>query len=107
MADSRISPYNLNDLKNTTDDALGNYLRGLSFRQNNEKLDLRLIVGYIAVTIAAATFVADYKLGWEATKSWTAVAVAAYCVLNGIFTYILYFVEGGLIFEGAKDSKKV
>jgi hypothetical protein len=51
--------------------------------------------------------VADYKLGWEATKGWTAVAVAAYAILNGVFTYWLWFVEAGLVFEGSKDGKKV
>lgn len=107
MAQSRISPYSLNDLKNTTDDALGNYLRGLAFKQDNRKFDFRLGVGYTAVVIAAVTFVADYKLGWEATKNGTAVAVAAYAVLNGIFTYWMWFVEKGLVFEGAKDGKKV
>ena len=105
--DSRISPYSLPDLKNTTDDALGNYLRGLHFRQDNSKLDFRLIVGYVAVIIAAVTFVADYKLGWEATKVWTALAVGTYTVLNGVFTVWLYFVEAGLVFEGAKGDKKV
>lgn len=105
--ESRISPYSLPDLKNTTDDALGNYLRGLDFRQDSSKLDFRLIVGYIAVAIAAATFAADYKLGWEATKIWTAVAVAAYTALNGVFTFWLYYVEKGLVFEGSRGEKKV
>jgi hypothetical protein len=107
MADTKISPYSLPDLKNTTDDALGNYLRGIGFKQDNSKTDVKLAVGYLAVIIAGATFVADYKLGWEATKGWTAVAVAAYAVLNGVFTYWLWFVEKGIIFEGIKDGKKV
>ena len=107
MADPKISPYSLNDLKNTTDDALGNYLRGLSFKQDNSKLDTRLAVGYVSVLIAAATFAADYKLGWEATKWWTAVAVAAHAVLNGVFTYWMWFVEGGLVFEGSREGQKV
>ena len=107
MAESRISPYSLNDLKNTTDDALGNYLRGLSFKQDNRKLDIRLAVGYTAVIIAAVIFVADYKLGWEATKGWTAAAVVAYSILNGVFTYWMWGVEKGLVFEGSKDGKKV
>ena len=107
MAESKISPYSLNDLKNTTDDALGNYLRGLSFKQDNAKLDVRLAVGYTAVVIAAVIFVADYKLGWEATKGWTAVAVVAYSLLNGFFTYWMWGVEKGLVFEGARDGKKV
>lgn len=107
MAESRISPYSLNDLKNTTDDALGNYLRGLSFKQDNNKLDVRLAVGYTAVVIAAVIFAADYKLGWEATKGWTAVAVVAYAALNGFFTYWMWGVEKGLVFEGVRDGKKV
>ncbi|KXT02731.1 hypothetical protein AC578_5418 [Pseudocercospora eumusae] len=107
MADSRISPYSLNDLKNTTDDALGNYLRGLNFKQDNSKLDVRLALGYTAVIIAAATFGADYKFGWEVTKTGTAWAVAAYTLLNAALTLWLWFVEKGLIFEGAKDGKKI
>jgi hypothetical protein len=107
MAESKISPYSLNDLKNTTDDALGNYLRGLSFKQDNAKLDVRLAVGYTAVVIAAVIFAADYKLGWEATKGWTAVAVVAYTLLNGFFTYWMWGVEKGLVFEGAREGKKV
>lgn len=107
MTDSRISPYSLNDLKNTTDDALGNYLRGLKFKQDNSKLDVRLALGYTAVIVGGATFVADYKLGWEATKYWTAFAVAAYAVLNGALTYWMWAVEKGLVFEGARDGKKV
>lgn len=107
MADTKISPYSLPDLKNTTDDALGNYLRGIGFKQDNTKMDIKLVVGYLAVFIAGATFVADYKLGWEATKGWTAVAVVAYMILNGFFTYWLWFVEKGLVFEGTKDGKKV
>jgi hypothetical protein len=107
MAESKISPYSLNDLKNTTDDALGNYLRGLSFKQDNSKLDVRLALGYVSVIIAGAIFYADWKLGWEATKGWTAVAVAAYAVLNGAFTYWMWAVEKGLVFEGTKNGKKV
>lgn len=107
MADSRISPYSQNNLKNTTDDTLGNYLRGLSFKQDNSKLDVRLALGYAAVVIAAATFAADYKLGWEATKNWTAVAVAAYAVLNSGLTYWMWMVEKGLVFEGDRNGVKV
>jgi ABC-type nickel/cobalt efflux system permease component RcnA len=107
MADAKIPKYSLSDLKNSTDDALGNYLRGLSFKQDNSKLDFRLAVGYTAVVIAAATFVADYKLGWEATKTGTAVAVAAYAILNAVYTYWMWSVEKGLVFEGSKDGKQV
>ncbi len=104
MADTKISPYSLNDLKNSTDDALGNYLRSLNFKQDNSKLDFRLAVGYVAVVIAAVTFVADYKLGWDATKFGTAFAVAAYAILNGVYTYWMWAVEKGVVFEGARQG---
>lgn len=107
MAETKISPHSLNDLKNTTDDALANYLRGLHFTQDNTKLDVRLALGYVSVIIAAATFAADYKLGWEATKTWTAVAVVAYGLLNGAFTYWMWAVEKGVVFEGVKGKRKV
>ncbi|WPG98157.1 microsomal signal peptidase 25 kDa subunit-domain-containing protein [Acrodontium crateriforme] len=105
--DGKVSPYSLGDLKNTTDDALGNYLRGLSFTQDNSKLDIRLAMGYVMVVIAGAIFVADYKLGWEATKTWTAVGVAAYTLLNGAFTFWMWGVEKGLVFEGTKNGHKI
>lgn len=107
MAETKISPHSLADLKNTTDDALGNYLRGLDFKQDNIKLDVRLAIGYASVIIAAATFVADYKLGWEVTKTWTAVAVVAYALLNGAFTYWMWAVEKGCVFDGTREGRKV
>ena len=107
MSGGKISPHSLPDLKNTSDDALGNYLRGLGFAQDNTKLDTRLIIGYTSVIIAGATFAADYKLGWEVTKTWTAVAVAAYAILNGAYTYWMCAVEKGVVFEGAHKGKRV
>jgi len=107
MAETKISPHSLPDLKNTTDDALANYLRGLHFTQDNTKLDVRLAIGYASVVIAAALFAADYKLGWEATKNYTAVAVAAYALLNGAFTYWMWAVEKGCVFDGVREGKKV
>ena len=107
MAEGKISVYSQPDLKSTTDDALGNYLRGLSFKPDNTKLDVRLAIGYTAVIISAALFAADYKLGWEVTKPFTGVAVVAYMLLNGAFTYWTWLVEKGLVFEGTKDGQKV
>lgn len=105
--DPRISPWSLPDLKSTTDDALGNYLRGLKFEQDNTKLDIKLAIGYTSVIIAAVTFVADYKLGWEATKTGTAVAVAVYALLSAALQYWTWAVEKGIVFEGTRNGKKV
>ncbi|KAL1297680.1 hypothetical protein AAFC00_006232 [Neodothiora populina] len=106
--DSRISPYNLADCKNTTDDALQNYLASLpSVRQSHFHTDVKLALGYSAVIIAAVTFAYDYKLGFDATKHWTAITVAAYFILNGVFTYWIWAVEKGTVFTGDWKGRKL
>ena len=88
------------DLKNTTDDALPNYLTSLKFQQSHFLTDIRLTLGYSAVIIAAATFIFDYKLGWDETKGITFYAVIAYFLLNGALTLWIWFAEKGKIFQG-------
>ncbi|KAL8722621.1 MAG: hypothetical protein Q9225_000927 [Loekoesia sp. 1 TL-2023] len=100
MSSPKISVYSLSDLKNTTDDALPNYLTSLKFKQSHFFADVRLGLGYTAVVIAAVTFYADYKLGWDATKFWTLWAVVTYFILNGALTYWIWGVEKGRIFAG-------
>ena len=64
-------------------------------------------MGYTAVVIAAATFALDYKLGFEATKYYTTIAVAIYFLLNGAYTFWIWQVEKGLVFMGAWKGRKV
>ena len=123
--DSRISPYNVSgnlalitlqsqliltstpDCKNTTDDALQNYLNGLKFRQSHWYTDVKLGLGYTAVAIAAITFALDYKYGFEATKAFTTLAVVIYFLLNGAFTWWIWQVEKSMIYVGAWKGRKV
>jgi len=95
------------DLKNTTDDALPNYLHSLRFKQVHTQTDIRLALGYAAVAIAGALFAFDWKFGWEASKPYTAPAVAAYLILNSAFSYWLWFVEKGVVYEGEGKTGKV
>ncbi|KAI0846887.1 SPC25-domain-containing protein [Daldinia vernicosa] len=104
----RIAVHNLADLKNTSDDAIPNYLNSLKFKQDHRLIDTRLALGYGAFAIAAACFAWDYKLGFDATKYYTAAAVAAYALLNGILTYWISFVEKGTVYQGvAPDGSKI
>ncbi|KAI1647824.1 SPC25-domain-containing protein [Daldinia loculata] len=104
----RISVHNLADLKNTSDDAIPNYLNSLKFKQDHRLIDTRLALGYGAFAIAAACFAWDYKLGFEATKYYTAAAVAVYALLNAILTYWIGFVEKGTVYQGvAPDGSKI
>ncbi|KAF5013748.1 hypothetical protein FDECE_289 [Fusarium decemcellulare] len=103
-AAEKISVYNLADLKNTSDDAIPNYLNSLKFRQSHTLTDVRLALGYSAFAIAAACFVWDYKLGFESTKLYTAVAVAVYTLINTALTVWITFREKGVIYEGTSPS---
>ncbi|KAF5844207.1 hypothetical protein GGP41_004958 [Bipolaris sorokiniana] len=105
-ATQKIAVHSLPDLKSTTDDALPNYLNSLKFKQIHTSTDIRLVLGYTAVTIAGALFYYDWKFGWEASKPFTLPAVVAYFVLNSIFTYWLWFVEKGLVYEGEGKTGK-
>ncbi|TDZ22060.1 Signal peptidase complex subunit SPC2 [Colletotrichum orbiculare MAFF 240422] len=100
----RITVHNLADLKNTSDDALPNYLNSLKFTQSHTLTDVRLALGYSAFLIAAACFGWDYKFGFDSTKYYTAAAVAVYTVLNGALTAWLYFKEAGIVYEGTSPS---
>ncbi|KAI1386917.1 SPC25-domain-containing protein [Hypoxylon trugodes] len=104
----RIAVHNLADLKNTSDDALPNYLNSLKFKQDHSLVDTRLALGYSAFVIAAACFFWDYKLGFESTKYYTAGAVAIYALLNSVLTYWIGFVEKGTVYQGtAPDGTKI
>ncbi|KAI8945662.1 microsomal signal peptidase 25 kDa subunit-domain-containing protein [Xylaria longipes] len=104
----RITVHNLADLKNTSDDAIPNYLNSLKFRQDHSLVDTRLALGYGAFAIAAACFLWDYKLGFESTKWYTAAAVALYSLINGALTIWITFVEKATVYQGtAADGTKI
>jgi len=104
MTNPTIQVYSLPDLKNTTDDALPNYLTSLKFEQSHFLTDVRLALGYSAITIAAITFYFDYTLGWDKTKEYTLWAVLAYFTLNGALTLWTWFAEKGKIFTGERNG---
>ncbi|KAK8114645.1 uncharacterized protein PG998_000861 [Apiospora kogelbergensis] len=100
----KIAVHNLADLKNTSDDAIPNYLNSLKFKQNHSLVDTRLVLGYSAFVIAGACFAWDYKFGFENTKLYTAVAVAVYTLVNTILTYWIAFVEKGIVYQGTTPN---
>ncbi|KAL4902627.1 hypothetical protein BDW74DRAFT_61731 [Aspergillus multicolor] len=105
----KVPVYSPNDLKSTTDDALVPYLSTLpqpyTFKQDHFKTNVRFALGYSAVAIAAFTFYADRKLGWEATTSpWVIAAVFLYFILNSLLTYWMWAVEASEVFRGKRKS---
>ncbi|KAL1854929.1 hypothetical protein Daus18300_011249 [Diaporthe australafricana] len=100
VSSEKITLYNLADLKNTSDDALPNYLNSLGLKQSHTLTDVRLGLGYSAFFIAAACFLWDYKLGFESTKYYTAAAVAVYSLLNTALTLWIWLREKGIVYVG-------
>ncbi|ETS87330.1 hypothetical protein PFICI_01158 [Pestalotiopsis fici W106-1] len=100
----KITVHNLADLKNTSDDAIPNYLNSLKFKQIHTLTDTRLALGYSAFAIAGACFAWDYKFGFESTKYYTAAAVAIYALLNAVLTYWIAYVEKGVVYQGVSPS---
>jgi hypothetical protein len=92
------------DLKNTSDDAIPTYLQSLKFKQNHTLSDIRLAIGYSAFAICAATFYWDYKLGFDATKYYTAAAVVVYACLNSLLTLWIWGVEKGKVYVGSSPN---
>lgn len=97
------------DLKSTSDDALLPYLCTLpapyAFKVDHTKSNIRFALGYSAIAIAAFTFYADRKLGWEATKSpWIIAAVVTYFTLNSLLTFWIWAVEAGEVFAGKRKT---
>jgi len=92
------------DLKNTSDDAIPNYLNSLKFEQSHYLTDVRLALGYSAFLVAGACFLWDYKFGFDATKYYTAAAVAVYMVLNGALTMWIWGREKSIVYVGTAPS---
>jgi hypothetical protein len=91
-------------LKNGSDDAIANYLNSIGFTQKHTMTDVRLALGYGAFAIAAACALWDYKLGFENTKLYTAVAVAVYTLLQGGLAFWIGWVEEGTVYQGTTPS---
>ncbi|KIH91263.1 signal peptidase protein complex [Sporothrix brasiliensis 5110] len=104
MSQEKISVYNLADLKNTSDDAIPNYLNSLRFVQSHRLTDVRLALGYGALAVAVACFLWDYKLGFDSTKYYSALAVLVYMALNVALTYWSRYVEGATVYVGTSPS---
>lgn len=73
----------------------------------HKQTDIRLALGYAAVIIAGALFYFDWKFGWDVSKPYTAPAVVVYFILNSAFSYWLWFVEAGCVYEGEGKTGKV
>ncbi|OJD17071.1 hypothetical protein AJ78_02820 [Emergomyces pasteurianus Ep9510] len=108
MASSKVPVYSVSELKNATDDAITPYLTSIpnpyNFTADNFKSNVRLILGYAAVSISGASFYFERQLGWKISNLWTTVTVVAYFILNLALTLWIWLVEAGQVFEGSREG---
>ncbi|KAK2739904.1 hypothetical protein FQN55_009077 [Onygenales sp. PD_40] len=109
MASSKVPVYSVSELKNATDDAIPAYLTTLpkpnNFIADNTKSNVRLALGYTAVTISGICFYVDRQLGWEVSQIYILAAVVVYFALNLAFTGWIWLVEAGQVFEGKRAGE--
>ncbi|KAG9007759.1 hypothetical protein FRB94_013994 [Tulasnella sp. JGI-2019a] len=99
----QINNYNLTELKNTLDDALKRCLsRPDNYTQNHMHTDVRLVLGYTSVLVAAATGLYSWKISFEESKLGVTAGVSLYMLLSAIQAIYAYFVEGNTVFVGKR-----
>ncbi|KAH8829322.1 signal peptidase complex subunit 2 [Flagelloscypha sp. PMI_526] len=101
----KVNNANLVDLKNALDDLLKKYLsrQGL-FTQNHTHTDVKLVLGYLSVSIALATALYSYKTPFEESKFLTAIGVGLYFLLTSLSTAYAYLIEKQTVFLGKRRN---
>ncbi|RPA87127.1 hypothetical protein BJ508DRAFT_96214 [Ascobolus immersus RN42] len=105
--DNKVPIYSVPDLKNATDDAIAPIFTSLGYTEDHTLTDVRLGLGFFGTAIAAITFAADYKYGFDSTKTLVTVAVALYFLVNTALTVWVWKVQGGVVYSGHNGTKKV
>ncbi|KAK9353918.1 microsomal signal peptidase 25 kDa subunit [Lipomyces doorenjongii] len=104
---NKVNISSLPDLKNATDDEIVKILAGKGYAQIFNLIDIRLTLGFLSVIVAAAAGGYDYYVGFEKAKTYTAIGVSFYFVLNIALTIWIMYYEKGTIYQGFKDGKKI
>ncbi|KAK9472126.1 signal peptidase complex subunit 2 [Dipodascopsis tothii] len=94
-------------LKAATDDEIAAIFGRLGYKQSFLLMDVRLVLGFASVAVAAAVGAYGYLYEFEQTKFYTSVGVVVYFVLNLLFTAWSSFVEKGVVYEGVRDGQKI
>ncbi|KAK9314768.1 microsomal signal peptidase 25 kDa subunit [Lipomyces starkeyi] len=104
---NKVNLSSLPDIKNATDDEIVKILSGKGYTQLFNLIDIRLTLGFLSVIVAAAAGGYDYYVGFEKAKTYTAIGVSIYFVLNMALTIWIMYFEKGTIYQGSKDGKKI
>ncbi|KAK9322098.1 signal peptidase complex subunit 2 [Lipomyces orientalis] len=104
---NKVNLSSLPDLKNATDDEIVKILTNKGYTQIFTLVDVRLVIGFLSVLVAAAAGGYDYFVGFEKAKAYTGIGVSVYFLLNMALTAWMMYIEKGTIYQGSKDGKKI
>ncbi|GAA5902218.1 signal peptidase complex subunit 2 [Sporobolomyces salmoneus] len=103
----KVNPSSLVELKTALDDTVKEFfsLPRHNFQVSHQHEDVRLSLGWSSVVIALGTTYYAYKMDdFQGTKSWVALGVVLYVVLNTILAlYVTYF-EKNIIWVGKRRT---
>jgi len=99
-----VNNANLSELKNACDDAVKKLMQSHQFTEQHQHTDVRLVLGWLSVFIAAGSSGWSYKVGFEESKTVVTLSVLAYAVLYGIQMLYSYYIEGHTIYVGKRKS---
>ncbi|GAA5830530.1 hypothetical protein JCM3766R1_002753 [Sporobolomyces carnicolor] len=103
----KVNPASLVELKTALDDTVKEFfsLPRYNFQVSHRHEDVRLSLGWTSVVIALGTTYYAYKKDdFQGTKSWVALGVVLYVVLNTILAlYVTYF-EKNIIWKGKRRT---
>ncbi|KAH7886888.1 microsomal signal peptidase 25 kDa subunit-domain-containing protein [Phlebopus sp. FC_14] len=101
----KVNNANVIDLKNACDDALKRYLsRPNLFKQIHLHTDVRLILGWAGVLVAAATGFYGWKVDFEQSKPGVWAGFILYVILTTLQTLYAHLIEGDIIFVGRRKT---
>lgn len=79
-------------------------LNDIQFQQSHKHTDIKLLLGYLGIFVAASTVGWSYKVGFEQSKNFVWGGVILYAVLSAVQVGYTQYVEGGKIYEGKRKS---
>lgn len=94
----------VSELKNATDDQVREHFQSQGFIESKFYSNVRLALGYTALTFAGITTYYDYKVGFLKAKWWTWLGTSLYFLFSLAMSLWEWAIEGNYIYIGHRDG---
>ncbi|KZV93029.1 hypothetical protein EXIGLDRAFT_749364 [Exidia glandulosa HHB12029] len=101
----KVNNASANEMKIACDDAVKRFLaQPGAFNTIHMHTDVRLLLGWGAVIVAALTGLYGWKMEFEKAKPVVTAGVVLYMILSSAQTLYAYFIEQNIVFEGKRKT---